>query len=277
VTAIVAVVFAGGWLVFLFGAGGGLAPLGDSYRVQAIVPTAVSVASNARVTMAGVDVGRVESVDRRGLGAVVKLEIDNDEVVPIPADSRVAIRQRTPIGENYVSIDPGSSHTDLPSGGTLAVSQADPYVDQVLSILQGDTRWRAREFIQGFGRAIDGRGVPLNRLLDGTAKTMEAGGRVTDVLSRDREQVGLVQQFGDISRSVGDRGAAIRQLAHQGVTTFEAIADRDNSVRAFLDELPPTLAQLRSTTTTLGHVTDRATPCSPSSPAPCTSSGRPWS
>lgn len=263
VGAALAVAFAVGWLLVLFNTSGALPSLNPSYRLDAAVPTAASVASNARVTMSGADVGRVESVERRGRGALVKLEIEDDSVTPIPADSRIAIRQRTPVGENYVTIEPGRSRSKLDSGSVLPASRSDAYVDvdQVLSVLQGPTRRRARELMQGLGGALAGRGERLNALMDGSARTLQAGGRVTHVLSRDRRRLSrLVDQFGDISRAIGERHTAMRTLTRQGLVTFRAMADRDEAVRAMVDQLPPTLAQVRGTTNTLGTVTGRAAP-----------------
>src|SRR5439155_15061584 len=84
---------------------------------------------------------------------------------------------------------------------------------------------------------------------------------VVRVLADDREQVGrLVQELGDISAAVGDRGAAVTQLGRQALVTFRAIGGRDQDLRRLLDELPSTLVQVHRTSTTVRSVTRRATP-----------------
>lgn len=263
ITAVAVAVFALGWLAFLLDTAGSLPSLGDRYRVRAIVPTAASLAANARVTMSGVEVGRVRYVERRGLGALVEFEIDDESVIPIPRDSRVAVRQRTPVGENYVSIEPGRAGGGLRSGDVLPASQGDEYVDvdQILSVLQGYTRARARELIQGLGGALDGRGEQLNAMMEGSGRILKSGGRVTKLLAHDRRQLSrLVERLGDISRAVGERGEAMRTLAREGLTSFRAMADHDDAVRRLLAELPSTLGQVRTTSHTLRSVTGRAAP-----------------
>ncbi|HYF24352.1 MAG TPA: MlaD family protein, partial [Baekduia sp.] len=95
------------FFVFL-GVGGGL-PSGAPYRVKAIVPTSAQLTPTSRVTMAGVEVGRIAKVSRQGFSTLVEMELTDDSVTPIPADSRATIRQRTPVGESYLALTPGSS------------------------------------------------------------------------------------------------------------------------------------------------------------------------
>jgi phospholipid/cholesterol/gamma-HCH transport system substrate-binding protein len=191
------------------------------------------------------------------------MRLDDKRVTPIPSDTRIRLRQRTPVGENYVELRPGRSRTTLADGGVLPLTQADDFVDvdQVLSVLQGDTRERARSLMQGLGGALRGHGDGLNALLAGTASALTHGSHVVRVLADDRRQVGrLVAQLGDLSGAIGQRERAIGQLSRQGTVTFRAIASRDGALRRLLAELPPTLAQARRTTTTLRTVTRRSTP-----------------
>lgn len=251
------------WLVYLLGLGGGLPALGDPYRLKVVTPNAASLASNARVTMAGADVGKVTSVRRRGLGAVIEVRLDDDAVTPLPADSRASIRQRTALGENYLAIDAGRSDRRLRSGDAIPVARPDDYVDvdQVLSVLHGSARDRARTAMRAAGAALSHRGSRLNALLDNTSRFLTTGSRVVRVLDRDRPQLArLTAGLGDLSRSVAERGDAVERLAAGARTTFRAIAGRETQVRALLDELPETLTDVRTTTTTLSRVSDVSAP-----------------
>jgi phospholipid/cholesterol/gamma-HCH transport system substrate-binding protein len=263
VTFVIAVVMALGFLLFYLNLGGGLPSFGSTYQVQALFPTAGSLTGGARVTMAGVKVGTVTAVRRDGIGALVTMQIDDRRVTPIARDSRFTLRERTPVGENYVTIFPGSSSAKLRSGAVLPMTQANDYVDvdQLLSVLQGNTRIRARQLIQGLGGALQGRGGQLNALLGGATGALTSGSHVVALLAGDRAQVSrLVQNLGGVTAAVGQRRADIVVLARQALTSFDAISSRDSALRALLDQLPATLAQVRSTTTTLGAVTRTAAP-----------------
>jgi phospholipid/cholesterol/gamma-HCH transport system substrate-binding protein len=257
------VALAAGFLVWYIGLGGGLPSLRETYRVQALMPMSGSLTAGARVTMAGAKVGRITEVRRQGVAALVSMQLEDDRVTPIPRDTRVALRERTPVGENYLTLFPGRSRATLASGDTLPMTQADEHVDidQLLSVLQGQTRGRARQMIQALGASLDGQGARLNDLVGGVAGALADGSHVVRVLADDRAQVGrLVEQLGDLARAVGDRGAAVQQLGHQALVTFRAIGGQDDDLRRLLDGLPPTLSQVRKTSTTVRSVTKRATP-----------------
>jgi virulence factor Mce-like protein len=259
--AFVAVAF--GFLAWFVGLGGGLPSFGETYEVRAVVPTAASLAPGARVTMAGVAVGSVTDVQRRGLGALVHIEVDDDAVTPIPRDSRLRVRQRTPVGENYVTIDAGRSGKDLPSKGVLPMTQAVEYVDvdQILSVFQGQSRDRLRLLIRGAGEAVDGRGAQLNSLVGHGSGALKSGSKVVETLVAQRAEVSrLVEGLGRVSAAIGERDASIRELARSGIATTRAIAARDERVRELLEELPSTLARVRATSGTVSSVTDRSTP-----------------
>jgi phospholipid/cholesterol/gamma-HCH transport system substrate-binding protein len=243
--------------------GGYLRIGGDTYEVTALVPTSSNLTTGARVTMAGVEVGRVSSVQRRGTGSLLKLALTSDEVTPLPSDSRIAVRVRTPIGENYVSINRGRAASDLKSGGMLPVTQADDFVDvdQILSVMQGTTAQRTRQLVQGLAAGLHGRGRQLNETLRGVGDTFVPATRIVDTLDRHRYRVSrLVDQLGRLSSSLAERDASIRGLAEYGLQAFRAVGSRDDRLRALLRELPPTLSQARTTMGTLESTTGTTAP-----------------
>lgn len=252
------------WALFLLGKGGGLPHFGsDPYKVSAVIPTGAALAPGSRVTMAGVDVGRVKTVKRQGVGAQLQLVIKDKAVLPLRADTRVQVRQHTPVGENYIALVAGRSRQTLPSGSALTAAQADEFVDvdRVLSVLKGPTRERARQTIQGLGGALDGRGEKLNGLLSGAGRFLKPASRVVDVLYRDRVKAGrLVDQLGNVAASIGQRDAAIHTIATEGLQSFAALSSRDGALRRTLEQLPQTLTQIRSASDTVRTVSATARP-----------------
>jgi virulence factor Mce-like protein len=252
------------WALFLLQKGGGLPEVGGSkYEVSALIPTGAALAPGSRVTVAGVHVGEVQTVARRGQGARILLRIDDEEVKPLPADSRVQIRQHTPVGENYVSITAGASSKKLESGATLPVTQADEFVDvdRLLSVLQGETRERARLTIRSLGGALEGRGDALNDVVGGGSRFLRDSGRLVDVLHRDRRSAArLVQQLGDVAAAVGQRDTAIGTIARRGLVALGALRDGDDALRRTIEELPESLRRIRRTSGTLASVSAVAKP-----------------
>ncbi|MCW3013053.1 MAG: Virulence factor Mce family protein [Solirubrobacterales bacterium] len=243
--------------------GGGITAPGKKYRIKAVMPTVASLVNGSRVTMSGAEVGKVTKVSRAGLGAMVELQLTKSSVYPLPKDSTIRLRQHTPVGENYVSIDPGTSRSTLPDGSTLPMKQAGDFVDvdQVLSTLSGDTRQRARDLIQNTGRALTGRGDELNQVVGGLTGTIIPVADIVHIAHTDRRQVaGLVRQLGQLTAGLGERDQAISTVADQGLQSVQAIGAKDASLRRLLDELPATLTQVRATSDTVGAVTGKASP-----------------
>lgn len=251
------------WFLFLVARGGGLPTVGETYEVSAVIPSGAALAPGSRVTVAGAKVGKVTSVERLGMGARIGLELDDDRVHPLPRDSRVQIRQHTPVGENYVSITVGASRETIASGGGLQVEQAEEFVDvdKVLSVLKGETRDRARMTIRSLGGALRGRGDELNTVAGEGARFLDRSGRLVEVLHRDRAAAGrLVAGLGDVAAAIGARDAAIRTIGRRGLTALDAVRRNDEALGDTIDALPATLRRVGRTASTLRDVSGVATP-----------------
>lgn len=252
------------WALFILEKGGGLPVIGEQpYEVSATIPSGAALAPGSRVTMAGVEVGSLESVERRGVGAYLVLRIDDENVLPLAEDTRVQVRQHTPVGENYIALTAGESEETLASGGELEPEQADEFVDvdRLLSVLKGDTRERARMTVQSMGGALEGRGEQLNQLVGDTSSFLDSAKTLVDVLYGDREQASrLIEQLGDVTASIGQRNEAIRTIADQGLASLDAIRSSDDALRRTIEELPGTLQRVRTTSDTVRSVSDVTKP-----------------
>jgi phospholipid/cholesterol/gamma-HCH transport system substrate-binding protein len=261
ITLVAALAFAAVFLIGLL-TWSGNSPLSGGYKVSVMFPTAASMGPGASVRIAGIRVGRVDSVKRSGSAALLRLSITKGHT-PLPEDTRAAVRLRTLVGENYVELIPGRSKNTVPDGGALPISQTDPYVeaDEILSVLRGKTRDRARQMIQGFGAALDGQGVRLNSFFKHSSGALVAADDVTAILAKDHAQVAsLVTDVGSLMRSIGDRSTAVKTLAKSGAQTFQALGDRNTSVKRLLAELPSTLRQVRTTSRLVSSVSTSSAP-----------------
>jgi phospholipid/cholesterol/gamma-HCH transport system substrate-binding protein len=77
------------------------------------------------VTMAGVNIGRVESIrfDPKDYKAAVVLRIEN-QYSEIPDDSDASIQTAGLLGGKYIGISPGGSETFLEDGGQIEFTQS---------------------------------------------------------------------------------------------------------------------------------------------------------
>ena len=244
-------------------AGTNIIPAGEPYKVQAVVPTAVSLAKAADVREAGVNVGRVAKLGDRGDQTVLQLNID-DKYSPIYRDAHVLIRAKSVAGENYVELNPGTKAAGaLPSGAVLPIDHAEEatQIDQLLSVFDKVRRTDLQRALKGLRSGLPNNGRDLNRTLEGAADVPAYGGDALGVLGRDREHVaGLVDSFGRVARALGDRADAIRLFTRQTKVAAQAVAARDTRLREMLDELPSFVHQARSTGARLTTFSTDATP-----------------
>jgi phospholipid/cholesterol/gamma-HCH transport system substrate-binding protein len=246
-------------------AGTNLIPSGSHYSLQAVIPSAVSLAPKADVREAGVNVGKVTKIAGNGPDEInTLLGIQLDSHAPVYRDAKVYIRAKSVAGENYVEIDPGTPAAGaLPSGGTLGLSNAQDatQIDQIFSVFDRARRADVKKALTGLGQGLDGGGQNLNNTLEAMAALPVQGSPAAQVLAHDRTQfAGLIDTFGTVTRALGQRGASIQTFTRQAKTAAVAVAARDAQLRSLLDQLPPFLSQAQTTAARLERFATSATP-----------------
>jgi phospholipid/cholesterol/gamma-HCH transport system substrate-binding protein len=106
----------------------------DSYEVTAHFENVGSLKNRAPVSMAGVTIGRVTSVefDPRGLNAVVIFKIDN-KFDQIPDDSDASILTSGLLGSQYIGLQPGGSEFYLEEGSEILFTQSAIVIENLIS------------------------------------------------------------------------------------------------------------------------------------------------
>jgi virulence factor Mce-like protein len=242
-------------------------PFTTPFQVRATFQSANSIRPNSPVRIAGVQVGKVKSVEaEEGTdAAVVVLEI-NDAGLPIHADATAKIRPRIFLeGNFFVDLKPGSpSAPILKDGGTLKVTQtATPVqLDEVLTALQSDSREDLKDLLDGLAVALTSKPTAAeDRDSDPSARGETAAKSFNDayddipVAERSTAQVleGLlgIEPGRDLSRLIDGTarttGALIRnETALRGLITnfnitMAAFASEADNLQASIRELPGTL------------------------------------
>lgn len=106
----------------------------DSYEVTAHFENVGSLKNRAPVSMSGVTIGRVTSVefDPRGLNAVVIFKIDN-KFDQIPDDSDASILTSGLLGSQYIGLQPGGSEFYLEDGSEILFTQSAIVLENLIS------------------------------------------------------------------------------------------------------------------------------------------------
>lgn len=246
-------------------------PWNNPYELKAVFANANNLAVNSPVREAGVTVGKVTGVSRKSgsSASVVTMALTN-EGLPIHRDATAKIRPRIFLeGNFFVDLKPGSpesptigSDEDIPMSQTYSPVQ----LDQILTVLQSDTRKNLQTLVQGYGDALNGKPKPgEDRLADPSTKGQTAAQSLNDSLDyavpalRDVSIVNnafLGEEPHDLSKLIDSAGKTSQELAqHEGAlqglvtnfnTTMAAFASQAGALQTSIHVLPAVLSSADS-------------------------------
>jgi len=110
-----------------------------AYDVGAYFTNVSGLTDKARVTLAGVTIGRVESIEI--VPATMKARVDmkiNKNVDYISSDSSAVIQTAGVLGEKYVAIYPGSADEMLQAGSEIYDTQSSMIFEDMIGKLVTD-------------------------------------------------------------------------------------------------------------------------------------------
>lgn len=105
---------------------------GDTYLVEARFTNAGGLHSGSGVHVAGVSIGRVESVrlDPADFSAIATLRLPS--ALRLPTDSMAAIKTTGLIGDKYVSLSPGADETFLQAGTRITMTESSVDLESLI-------------------------------------------------------------------------------------------------------------------------------------------------
>ena len=104
---------------------------GDYYELTADFSSSSGLKKGASVEIAGVEVGRVKSIELKDDQAEIVLAIQDG--ITVYNDAIASIKTRGIIGEKYMGLSPGGSGDLLSKGGTIVDTESGIDLEQVIS------------------------------------------------------------------------------------------------------------------------------------------------
>ncbi|HVP02568.1 MAG TPA: MlaD family protein [Solirubrobacteraceae bacterium] len=275
IAALLVLVLAGAVLiVFATGSGGD-----GGYRVRAIFDNAAFVIPGEDVKIAGVKVGKIQSLDLTPDNkAAVVLDISNSDYHDFRTDAFCIVRPQGLIGEKFIECEPtqprlpgapvpallpvikrgpGKGQHLLPSTNTAKAID----IDLINNIMRLPLRERFTIIINELGTGLAGNGAALNAALRKSNPAFKAFDQVLAILAAQNRVLASLAENGDtvLAPLARDR-AQIQGFINSSATTATATAERSAALQADIKLFPPFLRQLGPTMNTLGALADQFTP-----------------
>jgi ABC-type transporter Mla subunit MlaD len=262
-------------LVFGTGASDG----GGSYRVRAIFMNAFSVIHGEDVKIAGVKVGKVESLDvTPDHKAAVVLRIDKPGFDDFRADAECTIRPQSLIGEKFVECTPTQPRPEnaqkapplrkIASGPgkgqyLLPVDRTSKPVD--LDLVNNTLRLPFRErlgiILNELGTGLAGRGGDLRQAITNADPALKETDKVLAILAgQNRVLANLARDSDTILAPLARDRAKVADFVTQANATAQATAERSTALEQNIAKLPAFLRELKPTMQRLGGLSDQMTP-----------------
>jgi virulence factor Mce-like protein len=223
--------------VFLaYNANNGL-PFVSTYNLKARLPDADGLVKANEVRIGGARVGVVKSVvavqlKNGGQEAELTLALDKS-AEPIPDNSTIEVRPKSPLGLKYLQITPGNSTKGFKAGEMIPVRYAKPEpgdIDKFFDMFNAPTRKAIQRNLAGFGNALAGRGPQLNEAFGALRGLVEEGEPAAALLASTSTN------FGGFFRALEAFSATVAPVANQQASMFVAL---DQTFAAFANVSSP--------------------------------------
>jgi phospholipid/cholesterol/gamma-HCH transport system substrate-binding protein len=235
-------------------------PLSNPYTIHAIFSNANQLRPQSLVRIAGINVGKVESVspvtgckvkpqsgpNPQCSAAEVTMTIQSNGL-PIHKDASFWIRPRIYLeGNFFVDINPGTPEAPVaPTGWVFPIQQGVEPVqfDQLLNSLQLNTRANLQTLLQQYGYAVKTGGPDYNKSIQYWLPAYEYGSEVAhDFLGQQPGDLsGWIDKGGTVNGALDMHPQNLKSLITNFNTTAAAFASQNQALQAAVAELPRTL------------------------------------
>jgi phospholipid/cholesterol/gamma-HCH transport system substrate-binding protein len=177
---------------------------------------AVTPGQGQAVDVAGIQIGKVTSVDLVNGHAVVGMDIEPKYMKLIHPDASFLLRPKTNLNDMIVEIEPGEEKGQVEDGAEFTLAQTEPNtnLDAFLNTLDADTRQYIQLLVAGGAQGIGGRGKQLGNAL--------------------RRFGPFVHYTAKLNKAVAARHVALSQVIHNFNLLTTELAHREDSVKRFV-------------------------------------------
>jgi phospholipid/cholesterol/gamma-HCH transport system substrate-binding protein len=223
---------------------------GDRYVVRAELANADGLRSKAAVKISGVPGGTIKDVKITSRDtALVTMELD-EGAGPIGRDASLTVRPTDLLGERFADLHPGNLKNPAQSGSQIPLSRtgSSTDLDELLDMLDADTRTRLGILVNEMGIGFTGRGGDLADLLRRMPRSLGKSRRlIASVAAENAKLKRLIEQGDRVASSVEGRRDQLGEFVDSASAAFRALGDSRRDLSATVANAPAGLAALQDT------------------------------
>jgi phospholipid/cholesterol/gamma-HCH transport system substrate-binding protein len=231
---------------------------GEFTTAQAVTP-----GQGQAVVIAGIQIGKVSSVELEDGHAVVGMDIEPQYMELIHPDATLLLRPKTNLNDMTVEVDPGKASGQIEDGYNFPLSRTEPNVnlDAFLATLDADTRQYIQLLVAGGARGIGGRG----RQLSGALRRFQPFVHYTADLNRAvaRRRVAIaraIHGFSLLTTELGRHDGELERFVSSSKAALGNFANQQQAIQETLTELPSTLGTAEATFASVNRFSNTARP-----------------
>jgi phospholipid/cholesterol/gamma-HCH transport system substrate-binding protein len=205
---------------------------------------AVTAGQGQSVDVAGVQIGKVTSVDLEDGHAVVGMDIEPKYMELLHPNASFLLRPKTGLNDMVVEVEPGSGSKQVEDGAHFTLSQTEPNtnLDQFLSTLDADTRQYVQLLVAGGAQGIGGRGVQLGNALRRFQPFVHYTAKLNKtVAQRHRALARVIHDFGLLTGELSRHDAEIKRFVTSSDAALGNFANQQASIQEAFRQFPSTL------------------------------------
>ena len=213
---------------------------GEFTTAQAVTP-----GQGQAVDVAGIQIGKVTSVDLEDGHAVVGMDIEPKYLELIHPDATLLLRPKTNLNDMVVEVDPGTGKGHIEDGHNFPLSRTEPNInlDAFFAILDADTRQYIQLLVAGGAQGIGGRGRQLSGALRRLQPFAHYVADLNRAVAKRRQAVARsIHAFSQLTTELGRHDSQLERFVSSSKDALGNFANQQQSLETTLVEFPSALS-----------------------------------
>ncbi len=233
---------------------------GQFSTAQAITP-----GQGQTVDIAGVQVGQITNVDLVNGQAVVTMQLDPKYAHRVHPNATMLLRPKTGLKDMVVELNPGTAAGGpaVKDGYTVPVSNTLPDVnlDEILSVLDGDTRTYLELLLNGAATGLRDNGGNLAQVFRRFEPSARDTAKITKLLAQRRVYIQRsIHNFGVFVDALAARDQQLGTFVDSSNQVFQHFANQDTNLQRTIALLPGALRDTNAALAQAKAFADQAGP-----------------